>query len=210
MPLEIGEMIVDRTSLMQGKAYPRLDLHRADGSYICGIVGFDGIEPFDAALAPFGPAREQAGNYLRVPIAIRAIECGVGIPAGINVRATVEQPIGDIDPAHLGRDHERGAADVVGPLDLGSLVEQEVHHRDRADVRGKHQEGVMHSEFRLAIDVDRVVLVNDPSGHLHVTQKYCFAKSDPATGCNQQVQEPSVRFQLCKTSARLDLPAASP
>lgn len=51
----IAEMIVDRTSVMQDKAYPRLDLHRADGTYICGIVGFDGLDPFDTALAPFGP-----------------------------------------------------------------------------------------------------------------------------------------------------------
>jgi hypothetical protein len=50
----IAEMIVDRTSVMKDKAYPRLDLHRADGSYICGIVAFDGLDPFDTALAPFG------------------------------------------------------------------------------------------------------------------------------------------------------------
>jgi len=50
----IGEIVVDRTSVMKDKAYPRIDLHRADGSYIRGIVGFDGIEPFDAAVAPLG------------------------------------------------------------------------------------------------------------------------------------------------------------
>ena len=51
----IAELIVDRTSIMQGKAYPRLDLHRADGSYICGIVGFDGLECFDNALSSLSP-----------------------------------------------------------------------------------------------------------------------------------------------------------
>jgi len=51
----IAEMIVDRTSIIQAKCYPRIDLHRADGSYICGIVGFDGLEPFDTTIAPFGP-----------------------------------------------------------------------------------------------------------------------------------------------------------
>jgi hypothetical protein len=51
----VAEMVVDRTSVMKDKAYPRIDLHRADGSYICGIVGFDGLEPFDAAIATFGP-----------------------------------------------------------------------------------------------------------------------------------------------------------
>lgn len=51
----IAEMVVDRTSVMKDKAYPRIDLHRADGSTICGIVGFDGLEPFDSAIAAFGP-----------------------------------------------------------------------------------------------------------------------------------------------------------
>lgn len=51
----VAEIVIDRTSVMKDKAYPRLDLHRADGSYICGIVGFDGLAPFDAAVAAFGP-----------------------------------------------------------------------------------------------------------------------------------------------------------
>lgn len=50
----IAEIIVDRTSVMKDKAYPRIDLNRADGSYICGIVAFDGLEPFDAAVAALG------------------------------------------------------------------------------------------------------------------------------------------------------------
>lgn len=50
----VAEIIVDRTSVMQDKAYPRIDLHRRDGSYICGIVGFDGSEPFETAVAPVG------------------------------------------------------------------------------------------------------------------------------------------------------------
>lgn len=51
----VAEMVVDRISVMRDQAYPRIDLHRADGSYICGIVGFDGLEPFDNAIAAFGP-----------------------------------------------------------------------------------------------------------------------------------------------------------
>ncbi len=50
----IAEIIVDRTSVMKDKAYPRLDLIRTDGTPICGIVGFDGLEPFDAAVALLG------------------------------------------------------------------------------------------------------------------------------------------------------------
>ncbi len=67
----VAEMVVDRTSVMQGKAYPRIDLHRADGSYICGIVGFDGLEPFDNAIAAFGPGealepKPEAGPTERI------------------------------------------------------------------------------------------------------------------------------------------------
>lgn len=50
----IAEIVVDRTSVMRDKAYPRLDLLRSDGTAICGIVGFDGLEPFDAAVTPLG------------------------------------------------------------------------------------------------------------------------------------------------------------
>lgn len=70
----IAEMIVDRTSVMKDKAYPRIDLHRADGTYICGIVGFDGLEPFDAAVASFGPGepldpKPEAGPTERIEAA---------------------------------------------------------------------------------------------------------------------------------------------
>jgi len=56
----VAEIVVDRSSLMQGKAYPRIDLMRADGSVIAGIVGFDDLPPFDAALAPLGPGTPLA------------------------------------------------------------------------------------------------------------------------------------------------------
>ena len=47
----IAEIVVDRSSVMRDKAYPRLDLLRADGSAIAGIVGFEGLEPFDVAVS---------------------------------------------------------------------------------------------------------------------------------------------------------------
>ena len=51
----VAGIVVDRTSVMQDKAYPRIEFLRADGSEICHVVGFDGLEPFDEALAVFGP-----------------------------------------------------------------------------------------------------------------------------------------------------------
>ncbi|KRA97606.1 hypothetical protein ASD83_10830 [Devosia sp. Root685] len=53
-PTAITTMIVDRTSVMQEKVYPRIDFRRGD-EVLFSVVGFAGIEPFDAALAEFGP-----------------------------------------------------------------------------------------------------------------------------------------------------------
>lgn len=59
---EIAELVVDRTSMMKDKAYPRLEFHRADGTEIMHVVGFEGLAPFDAAISEFGP-----GESLDVP-----------------------------------------------------------------------------------------------------------------------------------------------
>lgn len=50
----IAEVVVDRSSVMRDKVFPRLDLYDAEGEIIAGIVGFDGLAPFDAAIAPLG------------------------------------------------------------------------------------------------------------------------------------------------------------
>lgn len=53
-PTVITTVIVDRTSVMQEKVYPRIDFRRGD-EVLFSVVGFAGIERFDAALAEFGP-----------------------------------------------------------------------------------------------------------------------------------------------------------
>jgi hypothetical protein len=53
-PTVITSVIVDRTSVMQDKVYPRIDF-RCGEEVLFSVVGFAGIEPFDAALAEFGP-----------------------------------------------------------------------------------------------------------------------------------------------------------
>ena len=53
-PTVITTVIVDRTSAMQEKVYPRIDFRRGD-EVLFSVVGFAGIEPFDAALDEFGP-----------------------------------------------------------------------------------------------------------------------------------------------------------
>jgi putative heme degradation protein len=89
----VAEIVIDRTGVMKDKAYPRIDLNRADGSYICGIVGFDGIEPFDAAVAPLGVGT--------------AIGAKPDIPLGERVEAT------ETDPGRLPLEDAQAAATPV-------------------------------------------------------------------------------------------------
>ena len=51
----IASVIVDRTSVMRDQAYPRADFLDAEDDVLFSVVGFGGIEPFDAVLARFGP-----------------------------------------------------------------------------------------------------------------------------------------------------------
>lgn len=53
-PVAITSVIVDRTAIMQDKVYPRIDFRSGD-DVLFSVVGFAGIEPFDAALELFGP-----------------------------------------------------------------------------------------------------------------------------------------------------------
>lgn len=49
----IDEVIIDRTSVMREKAYPRIELRSREGEIIANVTGFEGLEPFDAILAEF-------------------------------------------------------------------------------------------------------------------------------------------------------------
>ncbi|GAA2836801.1 putative heme degradation protein [Aminobacter aminovorans] len=65
----IATVIVDRTSVMREKSYPRIELRGADGESIANVTGFEGLDPFDAVLAAFPqgtdlPVEERKGNGL--------------------------------------------------------------------------------------------------------------------------------------------------
>ena len=46
----IASMIVDTSSVMRDQVYPRIDFNDAAGEPIVSVVGFGGLEPFEAAL----------------------------------------------------------------------------------------------------------------------------------------------------------------
>lgn len=50
-PRLVSTVVVDTSSVMQGQVYPRIDFNGADGEPVFSVVGFGGLEPFEAALA---------------------------------------------------------------------------------------------------------------------------------------------------------------
>ncbi len=81
----VAEIIVDRSSVMRDQTYPRLDLMRADGSSLCGIVGFGGLEPFDRAIAGF--ATEGAAEPRAERPQPRADEIAADDPGRVQLEA---------------------------------------------------------------------------------------------------------------------------
>jgi putative heme degradation protein len=52
----VHALVLDRTARMRDKIYPRLEFCDAGGAAEIAVIGMDGPEPFDAALAPFAGA----------------------------------------------------------------------------------------------------------------------------------------------------------
>lgn len=50
-PRLVSAIVIDTSSVMQDQVYPRLDFNGADGEPVFSVVGFGGLEPFEAALA---------------------------------------------------------------------------------------------------------------------------------------------------------------
>ena len=56
----VAAIAIDRSSVMKDKIYPRLEFRDAAGRVLAAVVGMEGAEPFDAALAGFPRAPEAA------------------------------------------------------------------------------------------------------------------------------------------------------
>jgi len=97
----IASVVVDRTSIMGGEAYPRADFRLADGSVLCSAISFSGLAPFDAALAAFGPGEALPVEERTPPAAAAAaseetdpgaIAFERALAAGAEVTIRVERP----------------------------------------------------------------------------------------------------------------------
>lgn len=51
----VVRIVADRTSTMRERVLPRLECQDAAGETLFSLIGLDGLEPFDTALAAFGP-----------------------------------------------------------------------------------------------------------------------------------------------------------
>ena len=56
----LAAIAVDRSSVMKDKVYPRLEFRDAAGLVLVAVVGMEGLEPFEAALAGFPRQPEAA------------------------------------------------------------------------------------------------------------------------------------------------------
>lgn len=71
----IASMIVDISSVMREQVYPRIDFNDAAGNAVVSVVGFGGLEPFEAALAglslaPLAEAKTVSERKERPEVAI--------------------------------------------------------------------------------------------------------------------------------------------
>lgn len=69
----VAAVALDRSSVMRDKVYPRLEFRDAAGQVLVAVVGMEGLEPFEAALAGFPrrpePAPEKPGRVERADLA---------------------------------------------------------------------------------------------------------------------------------------------
>lgn len=69
----VAAVTIDRSSVMKDKVYPRLEFRDAAGQVLVAVVGMEGLEPFETALAGFPrqpqPAPEKPGRVERADLA---------------------------------------------------------------------------------------------------------------------------------------------
>lgn len=56
----VGRIVADRTGGMRGRVFPRLEFRDGDDRLLMSVTAMDGLEPFDAALADWAGATEEA------------------------------------------------------------------------------------------------------------------------------------------------------
>jgi hypothetical protein len=144
----IARIEIDRSGRMKDKVFPRLSLVDHTGLPICGIIGMEGLEPFDAAFSsmaetevPESLATEQTpSDDLRPPLLVtawNALEAAHASAAAVSIvfrRTTSHQvwtgPVRELRPA-------MGFLNIIEPdfhlhLKDGAVAGWRRAHRDEA------------------------------------------------------------------------------
>lgn len=96
----VKTVVIDTSSIMQGKVYPRLDFNAADGQPVFSLVGFEGAEPFAAALAGLaivddpdtGPRPPRVEREALSPEDAGLTPFNAALAAGLPITIAFEQP----------------------------------------------------------------------------------------------------------------------
>lgn len=83
----IVSVIADTSSVMREQVYPRLDFNDADGKSIVSVVGFGGLEPFEAALA--GLTLDSLSDNKETPERKERPEVAVNDPGRVPLEAAL-------------------------------------------------------------------------------------------------------------------------
>ncbi|TCR63101.1 putative heme degradation protein [Bosea sp. BK604] len=96
----VARLVADRTSTMRERVLPRLECQDVHGEVLFSLIGLDGLEPFDKALASFGAGealepveRERGGGSQDVPEDdLGALSFAAILASGEAIAIDVERP----------------------------------------------------------------------------------------------------------------------
>lgn len=83
----IVSIIADTSSVMRDQVYPRLDFNDAEGKPIVSVVGFEGLDPFEAALS--GLSLEVLSDAEEKPARKERLEVAADDPGRVPLEAAL-------------------------------------------------------------------------------------------------------------------------
>lgn len=152
----IVAMIVDTSSVMRDQVYPRIDFNGADGQPVFSIVGFGGLEPFEAALE--GLAAEEEGSDFEKPARPERAELAADDAGGVPLHAALASgrpvSIGFAQPGFTQR--WNGTVQKVSPgMGFINVMTEDFHlHLLGGTVGGWREEAEGEGIRLIALDLD--------------------------------------------------------
>ena len=100
VPAQVASVVLDTSSVMRDKVYPRLDFLGAGGDPVFSVVGMEGLEPFasllsDLSRSPAAPRADRSDPAERPEFADDDPACAPFVQAqdsGADIRITFDRP----------------------------------------------------------------------------------------------------------------------